>query len=112
MTKQEILQTMNQEYDKIVTEISVEDLRERLEETRQKFPRTFDYPLPPASGTMGKIKLFVKRVIRKCMRFVLKPYADQMNAYESSLYEFHTALIDSLDKAIKSSANAEDSKDN
>lgn len=101
MTKQEVLQTMNQEYDKIIDEISIERLKGRLEETRQKFPRTFDYPLPPATGTMGKFKLLIKRVIRKCLRFVLKPYAEQMNAYENSMYEFHCEMIDALDKLMK-----------
>ena len=101
MTKDDILQTMNEEYDRIQNEVSIEDLRMQLEEIRRNFPRTFDRPLMQATGAKEKAKLFIKRLIRKCMRFVLKPYADQMNAYENSLYEFHSALIDSLEKSIK-----------
>lgn len=100
MTKQEIVQIMNQEYDRIGKEVYIDGLREQLEETRRKFPRTFDYPLASEYDTKGKMKHFIKRLIRKSIRFVLKPYAEQMNEYENSMYQLQRSIIDALDKSL------------
>ena len=105
MNKEEIMRIFEEEYttNQMDGEGHNSDLKIKLYQTTEQFARTFDHEMPAAYGVKGRIKTFIKRVIRKTVRFVLKPYAEQMLRFQESICELAGMYIDKyneIDEAI------------
>lgn len=98
MNKEEILKIMEEEYkeSEIMSAGNSGDLSTKLLDTTKQFARSFDYELPIEYGIKGRIKKFCKRVIRKSIRFITKPYGEQMLKFQESLCELEGMQIDRL----------------
>lgn len=98
MNKEEILKIMEEEYKEpeIMSAGNNGDLNKKLLDTTKEFARSFDYELPMEYGIKGKIKKFCKRVIRKSIRFITKPYGEQMLKFQESLCELEGMQIGKL----------------
>lgn len=78
------------------TNVNYQNLQLKLLQTTQEFARSFDYELENAPTIKRKIIVFVKKVIRKLTRFILKPYADQMLRYQEMNGELSGELVKSI----------------
>lgn len=83
------------------------DLKTKLLQTTQQFVRSFDYDLGRSVSFKRKLINYVKRVIRKLMRFMTKPYADQMLKYQESSGELFGMLINTLEHLCVDNKNFE-----
>ena len=100
MDKQQVLDKLTSFYeeemkDNIFYQQSKDnqDLVLKLMQTTNLFVRSFDYDLPVGHSLKSKINMFVHRVIRRCTRFITKPYADKMQAYNESVCELLGQMI-------------------
>lgn len=101
MTKEDILKIFQDEAKRTVVKTDNSNLKIRLLQITQKFVITFDYKLPNATGIKEKIKKLIKRAIRKSIRFVTKPYAEQMLEFQKSICELLGMYIEKLDDILK-----------
>lgn len=98
MEKNEILYIMEEEYNKNIRgiELNYEQLSLKLQHTTEQFARSFDYELLPAKGIKEQVFRFIKRVIRKSTRFMLKPYADQMLKFQECICELEGMYLEKI----------------
>lgn len=76
----------------------IEDLRSRLLQLIDSYPNSFEVPLMThRKGVFGKIDVLAKCVIRKCTRFLLKPYAENSSIFRNDLLYTLRAMIDSIE---------------
>lgn len=62
----------------------MEDIRESLISLQNSIVTTFERPLVThRKGFFGKIDLLLKRVVRKCTRFLFKPYTEGMYKFQN-----------------------------
>lgn len=101
MTKEDILKIFEEELKIATAKADNLGLKIRLLQITQKFVHTFDYELPKANGIKEKVKKFIKRAIRKSIRFVTKPYAEQMLEFQQSICEFLGMYIEKFDEIFK-----------
>ena len=89
MDKEEITKILQEKYKKNYKKYKYdfndhefEKLSLKLFESSKHFTRTFDYDLGNTRGIGNKIKRFIKKVIRKCTRFMLQPYAERIHRFQ------------------------------
>lgn len=76
----------------------IEDLRSKLLQLNDSYPNSFDVPIMThRKGVFGKIDMLAKRVIRKCTRFLLKPYAEKSSIFRNDLLDALRAMVDSIE---------------
>lgn len=100
---EEIVKKMQEYYDEVManrifgekdkSNVTYQDLQLKLLQTTQEFARGFEGELENAITVKSKVKVFIKRVIRKSTRFMLKPYAEQMLKYQEMSCELLGQLI-------------------
>lgn len=101
MTREDILIIFGEEVKKSELKTDNTDLNIKLLQITQKFVETFDYELPKAYGIKEKLKKIAKRVIRKSIRFVTKPYAEQMLGFQKNICELLGMYIEKYDDIYK-----------
>ena len=89
MNKEEITKILQEKYEKNhdkykynFNENEFNNLNLKLFESSKHFTRTFDYDFGNVPGIGNKIKRFIKKVIRKCTRFMLQPYAERIHRFQ------------------------------
>lgn len=81
---------------------NIENIRNSLLQVSNSFVNSFDEPLVThRKGLSGNLVLLVKRVIRKCTRFLLKPYAERSHVFQEKIYETLGLMIAYLDEMDK-----------
>jgi methyltransferase, FkbM family len=78
--------------------IEIGNLQMKLLQISQQFVRSFDRPLVKSNSLKGKIKYISKKVIAKILRFILKPYAEQMLNYQQMTGEYLGQALEVLEK--------------
>lgn len=66
----------------------------KISENSKNSLNSFDYNLESPKGIIQKSKIFVKKVIRKSTRFILKPYAEKNFEYQKLNNEILNDLLD------------------
>ncbi len=119
---QEKYEKNNEKYKYNFNENEFDKLSLKLFESSKHFINTFDYDLGNAPGIGNKIKRFLKRAIRKSIRFILKPYSEKMYRfqelngeitgtlteyakYSNNLLNYSQKEIDSLKQGLHNSEN-------
>lgn len=112
MDKQEILDKLSYFYEQEMKSNQVfqldrsnQELVLKLMQTTELFARSFDYELPPGHTPLAKAKNYIRRIIRRSTRFITKPYADKMQAYNESVCELLGQMINQLG-SLNSTASA------
>ena len=84
MNKEEITKILQEKYEKNHDKYKYKfnNLNLKLFESSKHFTRTFDYDFGNVPGIGNKIKRFIKKVIRKCTRFMLQPYAERIHRFQ------------------------------
>lgn len=101
MTREDILKIFEEETKKSAVKTDNSNLKIKLLQITQKFVETFDYELPKVSGIKEKIKKLIKRIIRKSIRFVTKPYAEQRLVFQKNICELLGMYIEKYDDIYK-----------
>ncbi len=83
MDKERILEKLTYYYEELLTEN--EDLSLKLMQVKALAVESFDYELPAGKNISMKILNLMRRVIRKSIRFITKPYADKMRLYNEGV---------------------------
>ena len=95
MTREDILKIFEEETKKSAVKTDNSNLKIKLLQITQKFVETF------VSGIKEKIKKLIKRIIRKSIRFVTKPYAEQMLVFQKNICELLGMYIEKYDDIYK-----------
>ena len=78
--------------------LSLEDLHDNLLQLQRSIENSLDKPIfSHRKGVAAKIELFVKRSIRKCTRFLLKPFADDLHRLQHNLSNAVGLLVNQID---------------
>lgn len=77
----------------IEEDANCQNLQLKLLQTTQEFAKSFEGGPENTPTIKRKITVFIKKVIRKLTRFMLKPYADQMLKYQERNGELSGDLI-------------------
>lgn len=101
MNKEEITKILQEKYEKNhdkykynFNENEFNNLNLKLFESSKHFTRTFDYDFGNVPGIGNKIKRFIKKVIRKCTRFMLQPYAERIHRFQELNGEITGTLVE------------------
>ncbi len=79
--------------ENIGAEVNYQNLQFKLLQTTQEFAKSFECELGNAPTLKRKAIVFIKKIIRKSTRFMLKPYADQMLRYQERNGELSGELV-------------------
>ena len=78
----------------------IEGVRKSIEEISHAIPLSFEEPLETQrKGISGKLVLMIKRIVRKCTRFLLAPYADKSFLSLNKVCATMEELLDTIEEA-------------
>lgn len=79
--------------ENISADIKYQNLQLKLLQTTQEFAKTFELELENTPNIKRKLIVYIKKIIRKSTRFMLKPYADQMLKYQERNGELSGEIV-------------------
>jgi len=81
---------------------SINNIRYKQLQISDSFFHPFEEPLiTHHKGIFGKIILLNKRVIRKCTRFLLKPYAEKSYLFQNNVFEALETMVTFFEETSK-----------
>lgn len=98
--------------ENISADINFQNLQLKLLQTTQEFAKSFDVELENAPNIKRKLIVFIKKIIRKSTRFMLKPYADQMLRYQERNGELSGEIIKFIIYLIRKNTELQNTSEN